>query len=97
MAGELINDEGASRLSLQFEGGAVFADYRRAGEALVISHVEADPVLRGSGAAGRFMQAMADWARAHDERLLPRCSYAVAWFARHPEAGDVLSGREHLT
>jgi predicted GNAT family acetyltransferase len=22
--------------------------------------------------------------------IVPRCSYARAWFARHPEAGDVL-------
>ena len=89
---ELVNDEGASRLRLQFETGEVFADYRLAGRALLVTHVEADPVLRHTGAAGRFMQAVVDWARVNDQRLNPRCGYAVAWFARHPEAGDVLGG-----
>lgn len=69
----------------------VFADYGVAGDARVILHVEADPALRGSGAAGNFMQSLADHARAEKIGLIPRCSYAVAWFRRHPEAGDVLA------
>jgi uncharacterized protein len=89
---ELTDDAGASRLTLQFEGGEVFSDYRRAGEVLLLTHVEADLGLRGAGAAGQFMQAVVDWARARGQRLEPRCSYAVHWFARHPEAGDVLGG-----
>jgi predicted GNAT family acetyltransferase len=85
-------DGGQGRLSLKFDTGEVFADYRREGRALVIAHVEADPVLRNTGAAGRFMHGLADWARERGERLRPRCGYAVAWFARHPEAADVLDG-----
>ena len=68
---------------------AVFADYAVQGEARVILHVEADPALRGSGAAGQFMQALAEHARAEKLKLVPRCSYAVAWLKRHPEFGDV--------
>jgi hypothetical protein len=36
------------------------------------------------------MQQIVDHARAGKLVLVPRCSYALAWFARHPEAGDVL-------
>ena len=74
-------------------GGAlrrVHADYRIDGETRAILHVEADPALRGSGAAGRFMQNLASHARRETIRLDPVCSYAVAWFKRHPEASDVL-------
>jgi predicted GNAT family acetyltransferase len=82
---------GAGRLSLQFDGGQVFVDYRRNGEALVLAHVEADPKLRNTGAAGRFMQSVTDWAREQGEVLEPHCAYAVHWFSRHPEASDVLA------
>lgn len=68
---------------------AVFADYAVQGDTRVILHVEADPDLRGSGAAGKFMQALADHARAEKLKLAPRCSYAVAWLKRHPEYDDV--------
>lgn len=71
------------------ETRTVFADYAVQGDTRVILHVEADPALRGSGAAGRFMQALAEHARAERLKLQPRCSYAVAWLKRHPEFDDL--------
>lgn len=69
----------------------VFADYAVQDRTRVILHVEADPALRGGGAAGRFMQALAAHARAEGLKLQPRCSYAVLWHRRHPEYDDVLA------
>ncbi len=69
----------------------VFADYSRRGEERAILHVEAPMALRGSGAAGKFMQSLANHARAEKMRLTPVCGYAVAWFRRHPDYRDVLA------
>ena len=69
----------------------VFADYAVQGQTRVILHVEADPALRGTGAAGTFMQSLAEHARAEKLKLAPRCSYAVAWLKRHPEFDDVVA------
>ena len=73
----------------------VWADYAvqktdDGGERRAILHVEAEDELRGTGAAGRFMQQLADHARDEKLILTPRCSYAVAWFKRHPDYADVL-------
>ncbi|WP_339933328.1 GNAT family N-acetyltransferase [uncultured Brevundimonas sp.] len=75
------------------DGGTalVWADYAVQGTTRSLLHVEADAALRGTGAAGRFMQAVADHARAEGLTLAPRCSYAVAWFKRNPDQGDVLA------
>lgn len=67
----------------------VFADYAAQGNTRIILHVEADPALRGTGAAGTFMQALAHHARAEGLKLVPRCSYAVAWLKRHNEFNDI--------
>jgi uncharacterized protein len=69
----------------------VWADYAVQGGTRIILHVEADEALRGTGAAGRFMQALADHARAEGLKLTPRCSYAVAWHKRHKAYDDVLA------
>ncbi|CAN5301456.1 hypothetical protein BH09PSE1_BH09PSE1_03890 [soil metagenome] len=69
----------------------VWADYAVQGDLRAILHVEAEDELRGSGAAGKFMQSLADHARSESLKLVPRCSYAVAWFKRHPDQGDVLA------
>ena len=88
------------RSSRRFEQGfagpdgetlTVFADYALQGTTRTILHVEADPALRGSGAADRFMRALCEHARSERLKLVPRCSYAVAWLKRHPEFGDLLS------
>lgn len=87
----LIDDPHERRLSLDFGGPVVFSDYLREGDVLTLTHVEADPSLRNTGAAGRFMEEVVAWARERGVKLLPACGYAVHWFARHTEAADVLS------
>ena len=69
----------------------VHADYAVQGDTRIILHVEAEPELRGTGAAGTFMRALAEHARAEGLKLAPRCSYAVAWLKRHPEFDDVVA------
>ena len=67
----------------------VHADYAVQGDTRIILHVEAEPELRGTGAAGTFMRARAEHARAEGLKLAPRCSYAVVWLKRHPEYDDL--------
>ncbi|HYC97405.1 GNAT family N-acetyltransferase [Brevundimonas sp.] len=69
----------------------VYADYAIHGNTRVIQYVEADPALRGTGAAGTFMQALAEHARAEGLKLAPRCSYAVVWLKRHSQYSDVVA------
>lgn len=78
------------RFEQEEDGKLVFASYRLQGDAYALVHVEADPDLRGKGAAGRFMTALVQHARDNQIKLVPFCSYARAWFQRHPEAGDLL-------
>ena len=72
-----------SRFELIGEGGDVFADYRVDGDKLVIAYVFAAPELRGSGAAGRLMQDIADHATANNLTIVPLCGYAASWLKRH--------------
>lgn len=69
----------------------VHADYAILGNTRVILYVEADPALRGTGAAGAFMQSLAEHARAEGLKLAPRCSYAVVWLKRHGEYDDLIA------
>lgn len=88
--GPLVDLVEAKRFVQPFEGGAVVCDYAVRGQVRALLHVEADPALHGVGAAGQFMAALVEYARAHGLKLTPVCSYAIAWFRRHPDAADVL-------
>lgn len=69
----------------------VFCDYAVRGQTRALLHVEADPVLRGTGASGKFMESLAAHARAEGLKLQPVCGYAVAWMKRHSDFKDVLA------
>jgi len=80
------------QFEMDVDGQIVFARYRRQGDILSILHVEAPPALRGTGAAGRFMQALVERARADGFKMLPLCGYAAAWLRRHrDEAAGLLA------
>ena len=91
MTDTLIDNRARSRFELEIDGQVVFADYRRRGTDLIIPHVEAPPALRGTGAAGRLMQAVMEQARSEGAKVIPLCSYAAAWLRRHPEFRDQLA------
>ena len=88
---DVHDNPGHHRFEMVEQGQTVFADYRRDGRQLIIDHVEAPPSLRGTGAAGRFMEGLVAAARAEGSTIVPICSYAVSWLRRHRElAADVV-------
>lgn len=72
------------RFELYENGHTAFADYRRDNDSLYIDYVEAPPVLRGTGAAGRLMEGVMQSARSQNLKVIPVCGYAAAWIKRHP-------------
>lgn len=86
----MIDNTEKNRFELIENGLTVFADYRRHDDRYVLNHIEADPALRGTGAAARLMSGIVAFARANNAKLVPRCAYAVAWFKRYPDNADVI-------
>lgn len=56
-----------------------------------LTHTEVDPALSGQGIAGQITQRVAEQLRKDGRRAELTCSYAVRWFAEHPEYQDVLA------
>lgn len=86
----MIDNTDKQRFELVENGLTAFAQYRHHDNRYIITHVEADPALRGTGTAGRLMDGIVALAREKNLQIVPRCTYAVAWFKRHTDAADVL-------
>ena len=80
-----------SRFELEVQGMLVFANYRRQGSVLFIDWVEAARPLRGTGAAGRSMQGIAELARREGWTITPFCGYAAAWLRQNKGARGLLT------
>lgn len=84
-----LRDTG-ERYEMDEAGHTSYADYRLTGDRLYIDYVFAPEALRGTGASGRLMQALAADARAKNLRVTPICGYAAAWLRRSAEFRDLV-------
>jgi len=84
-----LRDTG-ERYEMDEEGLTSYADYRKTGDRLYIDYVFSPVPLRGTGASGRLMAAVAADARAKDLRITPICGYAAAWLRRSSEFRDLV-------
>ncbi|HEY9217022.1 MAG TPA: GNAT family N-acetyltransferase [Phenylobacterium sp.] len=87
---ELRNDEARSRYEMDEQGQTSWADYRLKDGRLYIDHVESPVALRGSGAAGRLMAALAEDAKQRGLKVTPICGYAATWLRRSKTYSELL-------
>jgi predicted GNAT family acetyltransferase len=83
MSETFTDNREAGRFELDVDGQLAWADYRRRDDQLVIPHVEAEPALRGTGAADRLMRQVKAAADAENLTIVPICGYAAAWMRRN--------------
>ena len=77
------------RFEMDTGSGTAFATYRREGDTLFIMHVETPPALRGQGIAAKVMGGALALIRRDGLKVVPVCSYAEAFLARHREYDDL--------
>lgn len=84
---------GKGAFFVESEGRRVAAmTYTRAGVSLVIiDHTEVDPSLKGEGVGRRLLEALVEWVRRVDLRVVALCPFAAAQFSRDPALRDVLN------
>lgn len=85
-----LRDTG-DRYEMDEQGLTSYADYRRDGERLYVDYVFSPVPLRGTGASGRLMAALAADARAKALRIIPICGFAAAWLRRSHEFRDLVA------
>jgi len=83
-----------NRFELPIEGDAMaICVYRRDDEGrYVLLHTEVPDEFAGQGLAAALAKGLFAMARAQGFALVLRCPYMAAWYARHPEYGDVVAG-----
>ena len=89
----IVDNVQRNRFELTEDGKLAFAEYQVREGVMVIPHVEADPALRGKGAAGRLMTGVMDEARQRGLKVQPVCGYAAAFIRRDAKYHDLLPDR----
>ncbi|MEO5683783.1 MAG: GNAT family N-acetyltransferase [Chitinophagaceae bacterium] len=75
------------------QDGAIVAElvYSEAPEnKMIIEHTEVDDSLSGKGIGLQLVKTAIEYARGHQLKIEPLCSFARSIFKKKPEFGDVL-------
>lgn len=55
-----------------------------------ICHTFVDVSLQGQGIAAQLVKRAVEEIRRTNRKAVATCSYAAGWFAKHPDASDIL-------
>lgn len=87
---DVIDNKPLSRFELAIEGATAFANYRRAGDRVIIIHTETPPSLRGRGVASQLVEGALALIRADGLKVVAGCSFVADYLRRHQEFGDLI-------
>lgn len=59
-------------------------------EKMILEHTEVDDELRGKNVGFQLVTAAVSYARQHNLKILPICSFAKSVFDKKPDFADVL-------
>lgn len=82
---EVRHNAAQHRYELDTEHGTAIAVYREQGGRRVFVHTETPPQDEGKGVASTLVRAALDDTKAAGFKVVPACSFVVAFVRRHPE------------
>lgn len=92
MADEVRHDSEGSRFVIDLGDGEAVLEYARVDRRTVdYRSVRVPPQYRGEGIAGDLVTHALEYARQHGLRIIPSCSYARRFIARHPAYADLVA------
>ena len=77
-----------NRYELDAEHGLAVAVYREQGDRAIFTHTEVPPADEGKGIGARLVRVALDDTRKRGFKIVPACSFVVAFVRRHPEYND---------
>lgn len=83
------DNKGASRFELAVGDSIAFANYRLAGDRVIITHTETPPALRGRGIASELIKGALGLIRADGHKVVAGCSFVVDYLRQHPDYADL--------
>ncbi len=86
---DVIHDAVRHRFTVTLEGQDCVLEYRLAGGVMTVTHTGVPDAVGGRGVADAMTRSAMDHARAQGWKVVPACSYAIAWMKRHPEYADL--------
>ena len=91
----VVDNPAEHRFELLIEGsdGEIAAAYYHMEDGhLILTHTDVPYQYSGQGVGSQLAQGVFDMVRARGSKVILRCPFMGAYFARHPEHSDIVVG-----
>lgn len=85
------NNTAASRFEYKDNDQLCYLNYTLDNKIMSITHTWVPQALEGRGIAAQLTKTALETARENHWKIIPICSYTVAYMKRHPEYQDLLA------
>lgn len=91
---DVVDNPEQHRFEIRLDGDDVAAAYYKPDPYgnIVLTHTEVPQAYGGRGIASSLARGVFDMARARGDKLVLKCPFMAAWYAKHHEYGDVVAG-----
>lgn len=86
----LTNNEKLSVFEFETNGEPAKVMYAKRKDVLYLNYAFVPGTLRGQGVGGEMMEAVLEYARENELKIVPICSYTVRYMNQHREWDDLL-------
>ena len=89
----LKHNDDKKRFELEVENSVAFIEYIQNKDNIIfLTHTEVPSEYGGRGIASALARGVFDMARQRGDRLVLKCPFMAAWFAKHSDYADVVAG-----
>jgi len=79
-----------SRFELEVDGVTAFAEYRRQGDRVVLTHTVVPEQLSGKGIGKQLARGTFEILRSADRKVVTECAFMAAYVAKHPDVAALV-------
>jgi predicted GNAT family acetyltransferase len=88
----IVDNPAEGRFELRLDGELVgFAEYRPAGDSVIIEHTEIADGHEGKGLSGLLVREALERIRASGKTVIPACSFTATYIGRHAEFAELVA------
>ncbi len=84
------HNEQAQRFETTIDGHTGYISYQQRSDALVYDHTIVPQALGGQGVGSALVKHALDYARDHNKKVVPQCSFVASYIDKHPDYQDLI-------
>jgi len=87
---DITHNQAAKRFETSINDQTGYISYQERGDTLVYDHTIVPQSLGGRGVGSALVKHALDYAREHNKKVVPQCSFVASYINKHPDYQDLI-------